>query len=233
MENANISVEPVSAEKFLLPSQASRRRRLYFLLALGVLAGAICAFCRHVGWSGDNFHAVTPGKCYRSAQLGPESLAAYLREYGINSVVSVRGASSHEDWVAPEEKVCREQHCLFYAFDLHLGAWTAPKELSGLVTRLEEGPYPLLLHCRSGSDRTGLASVLYLMVVERKSLDEALKQLSWHFGHFNAGKAAVVDELFELYRNTGQGMDIKAWLAEVYPRLYAQHYPSKAGEIHK
>src|SRR5208283_2035516 len=155
--------------------------------------------------------------------LPPEELETHLRQYGIKCVVSVRGTSEREDWLRGEERVCQDNHCAFAGYDLHLGVLSPPKELNGLVARLEEGPYPLLLHCRNGADRSGLASVLYLMVVEGQSLDDALAaQLSWRFGHFKAGKAQVIDEFFELYRNTSQGRDIKTWLAEMYPQLYAQ-----------
>jgi protein tyrosine/serine phosphatase len=107
---------------------------------------------------------------------------------------------------------------------LRLGSLSPPEDIEALVAQLEEGPYPMLLHCRAGADRAGLASVLYLMVVEHKTLDEATAaELTWRYGHVRVGKAAYIDEFLDLYRTTAGGRDLKSWLKDVYPGVYAQH----------
>ena len=51
-------------------------------------------------------------------------------------------------------------------YDLPLSATRRPtrRELLQLIDLLETCSYPLLIHCKSGADRTGLASALYRLV---------------------------------------------------------------------
>jgi hypothetical protein len=52
-----------------------------------------------------------------------------------------------------------------------------------MIDFLERCDYPLLIHCKSGADRTGLASALYLMVRRGESPERALGAFSLEFGH--------------------------------------------------
>jgi protein tyrosine/serine phosphatase len=56
--------------------------------------------------------------------------------------------------------------------------------LHRLVEVLRTAPTPLLIHCESGADRTGLAAALYELVVLSRPAETAEKQLSFRYGHF-------------------------------------------------
>lgn len=204
----------------------NRGRRRWLACALGSLLGlAVIAagLGFYTGRFGDNLREVSPFKCYRSGQLSPKALRRCVQDYGIRCVVSVRGGSDRAAWYREEVQVCQELNCQHAAFDISLNHLAEPKEVDGLVARLEQGPYPMLLHCKEGADRAAFGSVLYLMIIEHKTLDEALAAaLTWRYGHVAIGRAAVIDEFFELYRATADGKDIKTWIKEVYPRLYQQ-----------
>jgi protein tyrosine/serine phosphatase len=194
------------------------------MASVALLAVTTLGLCFYTGLLGDNFRVVSPNKCYRSGQMTPDALKRRIQERGIRCVVSLRGTSPTAQWLEAEELVCEESRCRHVALELRLGSLSPPEDIEALVTQLEEGPYPMLLHCRAGADRAGLASVLYLMVVEHKTLDEALAaQLTWRYGHVRIGKAASIDEFLDLYRTTAGGRDIKTWLKDVYPGVYAQH----------
>lgn len=216
----------------ILRNRGRRRWPAYALgslLGLAVIAGGLGIY---TGWVGDNFREVSPHKCYRSGQLSPQALRRYIQEYGIRCVVSVRGGSEKAAWYHGELQACKELNCLHAAYDISLGHLPEPNEVDGLVTRLEQGPYPMLLHCKQGADRAAFGAVLYLMLVEHKTLDEALAAaLTWRYGHVAVGRAAVIDEFFELYRATADGRDIKTWIKEAYPMLYLQRYPRRTGDV--
>ena len=59
--------------------------------------------------------------------------------------------------------------------------------------------YPALLHCKSGADRAGFMSALYLFVQEGAPLETAVRQLHWKYGHFKQAKTGILDYFFELY----------------------------------
>jgi hypothetical protein len=52
-----------------------------------------------------------------------------------------------------------------------------------LIDLLNHCSYPLLIHCKSGADRTGLASALYRMVRRGEPPENALACFSIEFGH--------------------------------------------------
>lgn len=62
---------------------------------LGVVIAGIAAFVIFTTASG-NFHAVIPGEVYRSAQPLGAALARYRNEYGIRTVLNLRGSNERE-----------------------------------------------------------------------------------------------------------------------------------------
>ena len=85
--------------------------------------------------------------------------------------------------MAIEIKSSRENGVAYY--DLPLSATRRPtrRELLQLIDLLDRCSYPLLIHCKSGADRTGLASALYRMVRRGEPPESALASFSIEFGH--------------------------------------------------
>ncbi|MEM7191154.1 MAG: protein tyrosine phosphatase, partial [Pseudomonadota bacterium] len=52
---------------------------------------------------------------------------------------------------------------------------------------------------KSGADRAGMASALYLILHEGRPVSEAREQLSIWYGHFRQGKTGILDALFDAY----------------------------------
>ena len=56
-------------------------------------------------------------------------------------------------------------------------------QVNQLVAIMRDAPKPILIHCKAGADRTGLATALYLSRVALLSEKEAESQLSIRYGH--------------------------------------------------
>ena len=69
-------------------------------------------------------------------------------------------------------------------------------ELIGLMAKAAK---PILIHCASGSDRTGLASALYLASIAKLGEEASEGQLSLRFGHLSLPFAPgyAMDRTFE------------------------------------
>jgi len=52
------------------------------------------------------------------------------------------------------------------------------------------------MHCKSGADRAGLASALYLILKHKYSIEEAKKQLSFKHLHIKYSKTGILDFFF-------------------------------------
>jgi protein tyrosine phosphatase (PTP) superfamily phosphohydrolase (DUF442 family) len=135
---------------------------LYWLKWLGVLVmlalTACCGLWVHHTFLGTNFHAVVPGKIYRSAQLKAETLAEIVRRYGLRSVINLRGCCPEFDWYQQERQTLQSLNVRQYDIRFSYRAPPPVPELRNLVQVLSDCEKPVLLHCRRGADRTGLAS---------------------------------------------------------------------------
>ena len=74
------------------------------------------------------------------------------------------------------------------------------------------------MHCKSGADRAGLASALYLMHVENKPVAEAKKQLSLRYLHLKNDSTGILDYMLDQYEQdiTETPMPIREWFETRY-----------------
>ena len=156
-------------------------KRLVGFLALGLL-GLLAMTYWWVNFY-PNFHAVVEGELYRSAQLSPSQLKASISEKQIASVINLRGAEPNEGWWLRETASCKEAGVTHHDF-----AWTnrnppSREELYDFIETCRNTPKPLLVHCRSGADRTALACALYLHHIKNLAEAEARECYSLRYGH--------------------------------------------------
>ncbi len=149
----------------------------------------LCFFALVLGWAADfvwkaldNFHEVLPGVLYRSGQLSGSSLDAYAHVNGLRTIINLRGPNPDERWYR-EELAASQRDGLLHV-DLPIDSlFPTKEELAELVKILKTAPRPILVHCQSGIDRTGIASALAcLLLDDTSSADKALEQLSWQYG---------------------------------------------------
>lgn len=139
-----------------------------------------------------NFRAVSPGRCYRSGLLDRSELITYARKHGIRTVINLRGANPEEDWYIQERQACRELGVAHHDIPLKSTAEPTRAQVAYLIDLFKHSEEPLLLHCHSGIDRAGLASALWLIVMENADKEVAMKQLSLKYGYLPIlGKGAM------------------------------------------
>jgi hypothetical protein len=181
---------------------ARRRRRARIavgvVLALGAVAAASQGDISRI-YLRDNFGVVDPDRVYRSAQP-LEGFRRVIRERGVASVLNLRGGSFAEPWYADEVRIAREEGVDFYDFPMSATRRPSRRELLVLLDFFERCRYPLLIHCKSGSDRTGLASGLYRMAVRGVGPAEAIEALSLRYGHVGLLGTRHLHEPFDEYR---------------------------------
>jgi Protein tyrosine/serine phosphatase len=157
---------------------------------------------------------------YRSSHPMPQQLRDAARA-GVRTVLSLRGPEVHMGSNRLEWDACRRLDMRVVHFAI--GSRDAPsrEELLGLEALLRTLPRPLLIHCKSGADRAGLASALYLMLVEGRPLEEARRQLDfWRHGHIRQAKTGILDHFLECYRERrdATGIGFMDWVREEYDR---------------
>jgi protein tyrosine phosphatase len=155
------------------------KQRLMATLSLVVLCILTIIFFFEVEF--ENFHTLIPKKVYRSAQLSPSQLNTTIHKYGIHSLLNLRGINNADAWYRHEIKVTAEDHTHFYNVrlaSLYLPTQTQLRMLEHIILT---APKPLLIHCASGADRTGLAAAMVILL-HNGSISEASRQASWRYG---------------------------------------------------
>lgn len=167
------------------------------LVAGGLLTGLVASYAGVIVYTG-NFHAVDAGRFYRSAQLSRGELAKEVRAHGIKSIVNLRGAHPGQSWYDDEIAVSRAAGVVHYDYPLSANRTLAPVEISDIVRILRTAPMPILVHCKSGADRSGLVAALYRSTVEHQPPSEAAEELSLWYGHFPflGSRTKAMDETF-------------------------------------
>ena len=133
-----------------------------------------------------NFHPVVAGEVYRSAQPSGPTLARYQKDHGIRTVINLRGENASSAWYQDEIATSGRLGIRHIDFRMSARRGLTKKQAWRLIEIMQRAPKPLLIHCESGADRTGLASALYVAAVERLGERAAEAQLSLRYGHIAA-----------------------------------------------
>lgn len=174
------------------------RRAIQALAVIVVLPTvSLGGYCGAVIYSG-NFHAVTEGVLYRSAQLSKDEFEAAIRQHKIKAILNLRGAHPHEAWWDGEVAAAQDNGVAHYDIPLSSKRFVGDKQVEEILAVLRDAPKPLLIHCKSGADRTGLVSALYRYAIEHAEPAEADKQLSLAYGHFPylTSRTGAMDDSF-------------------------------------
>jgi len=178
----------------------SLRRRVKLLVAGLVLLG-LPVLAAHIYLEEQgNFHVVEPGLIYRSARMDEDELVRYFRSCGIKTILNLEGERTDREWYREEGRVAAKYGVTRIDYSLNARKFVPPWKLKELVSIIAQAPKPLLIRCKSGADRTGLAASLWHLDGLGLAPDIACKQLSLAFGHFPwYNKTVLMDDSFWNY----------------------------------
>ncbi len=166
----------------------------------------------------------------RMAQPSESDLEKVLEDDDIRSIVCLRDHNPGKEWYDTELAFAEANELDFYAVRLSKNRLPTREQLGDLIVIYKTAEYPMLVHCQSGSDRTGFAAVVYRLVILDEPLDDALESFSiWH-GHIQ--RNTPLDQLFEFYREEADGRSFEEWYLHDYDveRLNAKLDPSPESE---
>jgi undecaprenyl-diphosphatase len=147
-----------------------------------------------------NFHTITPGEAYRSAQLDRDELQYYIKKYNIKSILSLRDDNLIEDWYKEEIETCKDNNVAFYSVGLSAEYEPSEGDIRKITEFFSSMPRPVLIHCKLGADRSGLIAAMWKVIVDKEPKSEARKQLSPIFFHLPIGRTACLDRFFKKWQ---------------------------------
>ncbi len=168
-----------------------------------------------------NFFKVAPD-VYRSNQPTHERFVK-LKKMGIRSILNLRGAAGAAHYLVEEES-CRKLGLMLVNCTLH-ARYAAPRQdILSVIQAFRTIEKPFVMHCKSGADRAGFASAIYLLVIEGRPLPEARKMLSIKYLHLKWSRTGILDYIFDLYeqRNRESTISFEEWVATEYDNELVQ-----------
>ena len=170
------------------------------------------AFLR-IFWN--NFYEISDG-VYRANQPSPSHLKSYKR-LGVRSVLSLRGRAN-QSYALFEEDYCKKLDLNLVYTPISSSSAPSAEDLINIIDVMRDLPKPFVLHCKSGADRAGLVSALYLLVEKKQAVDDAKKQLSFKYLHLDFTKTGILDYIFDVFsaRLKIEEIDFIDWLKKEY-----------------
>jgi len=194
--------------------------------AVAAVLGGVVLWQRFVSL---NFHTVVAGQVYRAAQPDGPKLTRWIHKYGLRTVVNLRGPRPTQDY---KDEAAAAQAAGATLVPVNFPDQPSASQMVKLIEILEKSRRPMLLHCRAGADRTGIASALAAMLYGGADFEQAERQVSWQYLHF-PGFSNSVDGLLEQYeaechqahRSTGGWGQFRQW---VYQQAQSQDHVASA-----
>lgn len=131
-----------------------------------------------------NVHTIVTGEAYRSNQPDPARIASLQKLYGIRSIINLRGDEPGSKWYDDEIAASKALGIDHVDFEMSSRQQLSPAQTRQLIALMRNAPKPVLIHCKSGADRTGLAAALYIAAIAKGSESKAERQMSIAYGHF-------------------------------------------------
>ncbi len=150
---------------------------------------------------------------YRSPQPGEDQLARTIAAYDLRTVVSLRGDGLG---TASSRRAAESAGITFLNVPMSASRLPRPETLLELWRIAATAERPLLLHCRAGVDRTGLACAICVLH-DTGDLAAARGQLALvpngHTGMFGTER---MDEVLDRFAPHASQMAFPDWVRDVY-----------------
>lgn len=177
-----------------------------------------------------NLHQISD-EMWRSNQPNPRQIADHARLRGIKTIINLRGSSTRGYYLL-EKEACQAAGITLVDFQVYSRDTPTVETVLEAKKLFDDIAYPALMHCKSGADRAGLMSVLYMIFRQNRSVRYAVQQLSKKYLHMREGKTGLLDAFFDTYlrAEAETGVDFETWLTTDYDRLAVKDAFLKSGQ---
>lgn len=166
-----------------------------------------------------NFYVLSPA-AFRSNQPSKAFLKKLQKNRQLKTVISMRKANASAPYLF-EKEACDQLGITLIHHAMSSQKLPKPEMVVAAQALFKTVEYPILIHCKSGADRAGLMSVLYMYFVQKQPMTLAVKQLSIKYGHFkwaNTGKLDFFFDDFFQYQSQHPEIDFMEWVTTIYDR---------------
>ena len=184
-------------------------------------------FLRTVYANRDEF---APG-LWRSNQPSPRTIRLLARQ-GVRTILNLRGENGLGAY-ALEERACARHGVTLRSMRLLSRDLPRREEVHEFLEILRTAERPMLIHCKSGADRAGLAAAIHYFA--EGDIEAARRQLSLRYLHVRQARTGILDHFVEAYASAHAetGISFVDWIDTGYDRdrLAASFKSSGAADL--
>jgi protein tyrosine phosphatase (PTP) superfamily phosphohydrolase (DUF442 family) len=179
---------------------------------------------RHAFWIDHEFlrvfyhndFEIAPG-VYRSNQPSERRIYEWREKKGVKTIINFRGVSNQGAFLI-EKNVCRKAKIDLINLKFYSSKLPEKEKIFALEKIFKKINGPFLMHCKSGSDRAGLGSALFFLLVLDSPIEVAQSQLSFRYLHLGGWTAGILDFMLMQFRlaNKTKGIKFLDWIEEDY-----------------
>lgn len=153
---------------------------------------------------------------WRSNQPSPRVIRKLARQ-GFRTIVNFRGESRFGSYIL-ERDACARHGIRLVDYRLYSRGLPSVADIFAVKRIFETAERPMLIHCKSGADRAGIAAALYVLAVKGGTVEEAQRQLSFRFLHVRHAKTGILDRFLDAYAefNARQPTAFLDWVQNHY-----------------
>lgn len=162
-----------------------------------------------------NLHQLSD-EMWRCNQPQPHHIERLSADLAIKTIINLRG-ESHKGYYLLEKEACERLGIQLINYKIRSRDVPSPSVISGARALFESIEYPAVMHCKSGADRAGLMSTLYMIFRANNSVEEARGQLALKYLHMKWGKTGILDHYFDAYLSEYKktGIEFEEWAKHV------------------
>ncbi|QCE35222.1 protein tyrosine phosphatase [Acetobacteraceae bacterium] len=175
-----------------------------------------------------NLSPIIPQKVWRSNHPTPRRFKRLVKQLHLKSIINLRGHRPECGSDRLGREICKNIAIPYENMAFESRNFPQKERILKFYHFWKTLPKPMLIHCKSGADRAGLASALILLF-EGYTVQEAQKQLHWRFFHFSRSRTGVLDLFLKLYERTGEKKNISFldWVQKDYDDVTLREFIQK------
>lgn len=145
-----------------------------------------------------NFHAISD-EAYRSAQPTPSQIRKYVKKHNIKTIINLKGKNPKGPYWEFEKETCDELGIPIVNVGIKSRGIPNKDQIREAKEIFESIEYPIWMHCKAGSDRTGIYANLYQYFKLGIDIKDTNQLAFWPYGHIKQSKAGQVDFYFDKF----------------------------------
>lgn len=145
-----------------------------------------------------NFHRISDD-AYRSSQPTMAQMRRIVKQYGIKTILNLKGSNKNSAYWAFEIEQCEKLGIKLVNIDIASRSIPTLERIRRAKQVFDEIEYPMWMHCKAGADRTGIYATLYQHFHLGLPLEQTDQLKAWPYGHIRHSKAGKFDHYIELY----------------------------------